>query len=370
MHVLFLSSWYPNDKNPLEGNFVQNLAKAISLKNQVTVLFATSSNEVFQTYSINVNSETNFKEIIVYFSNHPNKIIKLYRKLRAYYIGYKALDKFDVIHANIFFDIAVIALLIKLISRKKIILTENSTEFLELSVIKRIKFRIFERFISVFAAPSEGLIEIYKKFNVNHNKLETVYNTIDTSIFDLHQKRESRPFTFVHVSQFSIPRKNVIGILDAYKQLLFTHQDIKLIIVGDGDMEWLKTQIAVRHISQQKIEVFSSQRNEDLARFYQNSDCFILNSFSENNPLVVLEAMSCGLPVISTNVGNISYMIHSENGMILSSFDSDELTHKMKAMIANQGYYSPEKIRKLIVDKISYNAVSDRFNCIYQKLIS
>ena len=56
---------------------------------------------------------------------------------------------------------------------------------------------------------------------------------------------------------------------------------------------------------------------EEVARLMRNSDAFVLFSLYENMPCVVLEALCCGLPVITSDVGGLKEVINQENGVLV-----------------------------------------------------
>jgi glycosyltransferase involved in cell wall biosynthesis len=72
------------------------------------------------------------------------------------------------------------------------------------------------------------------------------------------------------------------------------------------------------------IDVFEAVPAEELIEFYQQASAFILASDSENAPCVISEALAMGVPVIASNVGGISEMVNSENGILMEDWNPQE----------------------------------------------
>ena len=60
------------------------------------------------------------------------------------------------------------------------------------------------------------------------------------------------------------------------------------------------------NISEKSIQIESKKTHDEIAIAMQQADCFVLFSNIENLPLVIIESMACGLPIITTDVGGIS----------------------------------------------------------------
>ena len=97
--------------------------------------------------------------------------------------------------------------------------------------------------------------------------------------------------------------------------------------------------------------------------------CFILNSNYEGLPCVLLEAMSCGIPVISTKVGAVPEIIDYKQGVLIKPNDAKELCVAMEDMISSYGQYSGSYIRTKIIEKYSYPAIAKDFNIIFNSVL-
>lgn len=129
---------------------------------------------------------------------------------------------------------------------------------------------------------------------------------------------ESSGYTkyFLYVGQFE-ERKGIMNILDTFKR----HKDnidANLIIIGSGSIESKIRDFIIKHGMGQKILVLGRVEKEILWSMYNDAVALIVPSiWPENNPLVAIEALSVGTPVIGTNAGGIGEIIEKiDNGLI------------------------------------------------------
>ena len=95
---------------------------------------------------------------------------------------------------------------------------------------------------------------------------------------------------------------------------------------------------------------------EIIQKYYQMADIFTLPSYTEGLPLVVIEAMACGLPVVVSTVGGIPELVKDgNNGFLVPPKDSFSLNEKLEILVNN------EELRKKIGTK-ALETVDDEFN--------
>ena len=95
---------------------------------------------------------------------------------------------------------------------------------------------------------------------------------------------------------------------------------------------------------------------DDIDVLYRKLDIFVLSSLSEGLPNVLLESMSYGLPVVSTEVGGVSEIIkHMENGILVKPEDKFNLSRGLIELIENK------KLRKKFSEN-SENFIKDKYS--------
>ena len=137
-------------------------------------------------------------------------------------------------------------------------------------------------------------------------------------------------FKFVYVGRL-VRLKNVDKMIHLIKILVENNYDVSFDIIGAGPQEtFLKNLTA--ELSLDKYINFIGYA-EDVLSFLYKSHCLLLMSDHEGMPNVILEAMSIGLPIISTDVGAVRYMINDDSYLV---DDIDDLYRKAILLINNQ----------------------------------
>ena len=98
-------------------------------------------------------------------------------------------------------------------------------------------------------------------------------------------------------------------------------------------------------------------------------DALILNSLYENQPVVILEALCCGIPAISSDVGGISENINPENGLLFKPNDENGLIQTIDDFILKKASYNSLEIQKWAMERYSKNKIADEFDKLFQSLI-
>ena len=174
-------------------------------------------------------------------------------------------------------------------------------------------------------ANSEGLCRRAQQFEKKY-KINIIENGVYNHFFQpLYGSENKTELKLLFVSrliegkglQYIIPDINNIQ-KKVYQKC---GKKIKLIIVGDGPYKAALEKLTQKTHTQDYISFEGPKEKEQVKKYYQDADLFILPSLSEGMPNVVLEAMACGLPIIMTPCEGSSELV-TDNGIIspISSF--------------------------------------------------
>ena len=144
--------------------------------------------------------------------------------------------------------------------------------------------------------------------------------------------------------------------------------DFELLLLGNDDKELLKF-VESTGLLNKNILIKPELPYSDVAKQMQESSALLLFSRFENLPCVLLEALCCGLPVISSDVGGIPEVITHKNGILVKSDDVDGLVNAMKSMIDNYSKFDREAIANDASRKFSYEVVAEKYLQVYKSLI-
>ena len=290
---------------------------------------------------------------------------------------YRKRNEYDIIHCHIVQEFqTIVAVLIKYFFNKKVIVKMSSSgETSDFKVLKEVKFgRLFLRWIrnvdaiiSVCKKSSEEILEN----GFLKDTLVEIPNGIDTSKFsgDTFQGRKNlRNITYVgRLDSY----KGVNYLLAGFKELLSKVGNIKLTIVGSGPDETVLKNMA-RDLNIIDVVAFKG-RQEDVLSELDSTDIFVLPSLSEGMSNVLLEAMSCGLPVVATSVGGNSDLIKDRyNGILIEPGDSMKLSAALLELLKNDGLAKKlgKEARKTVKENYSMDHVVDKYVELYSRLVS
>ena len=199
---------------------------------------------------------------------------------------------------------------------------------------KRI-LRGFDRVIGV----SQGVANELQR-HLPASKVVKIDNGIDFSRFDRrsanHVKQElglcERP-VIGFVGRLT-PEKGVSILLQAVQQLAHKGRSVDVIIIGDGEYGPALQGEAERLGIDEQIHFLG--KRHDMPDLYAAMDIFVLPSFKEAFPMVVLEALACGIPVVATRVGDIPYMLNNSGGILVEPGDVSGLAMAILDIINDQ----------------------------------
>lgn len=364
LNILFLPSWYPSREHTTLGNFVQRHAFAVSEIHNVVVVSAHESDKP----EIEINEMPGLIEIRVYFK----KKLPLFSFQKAINKGinraHKYYSSFDLAHVHVAYPAGAAALSTGL----PYVITEHFSGYHPKSGFKwsygrkRITNRILNK--ARFILPvSDHLGKAIKRFGAD-TEMKKVSNVVDTSIFYPTDKKTEK-FTFLHISTLEERSKNIIGILKGFKALEATGKDFILKIGGDGDLEELNSKIQQFGPSPEKVEIVPKQHIDGIADTMRSAHCLVMFSHFENQPCTILEALCCGLPVISSDVGGIPEVIEETNGILIPAEAEDLFARGLMDMMDTYPDFNFYEISTQASKLYSYQAVAKRLSDIYLSVL-
>ncbi len=178
-------------------------------------------------------------------------------------------------------------------------------------------------------------------FKVPDHKLRTIASGVDTSLFQAKQQKNKLP-RVVCVARL-VPVKNLGLLLSACKILKTQGIAFQCIIVGEGrsrkDLEIMQRQL---HLEETVVFTGAADSRQVLA-WWQEAKVAVLSSHSEGMPVSLLEAASCGVPIVATAVGGIPELVETgKTGMLVPPDKAPDLAEAIKVLLLN-----PEQARQM-----------------------
>ena len=237
------------------------------------------------------------------------------------------------------------------------------------------KDKIYKNSNFHIVTPSKWLAGKVRQSTLKDKPISVIYNGVDTSIFkplrsDLHKLR----------SDLNLPlNKRIILIVakggagNQWKGGSYAQEAIKAFI-GDSRAFFVDLGGNTSHDSQQLKAVSYVPDPATLAKYYSAADMLLYPSIADNCPLVVLEAMACGLPIVSFATGGIPELVdHLKTGYIALYKDTDDLVNGTNWIISR----SPDELttmRETAVAKINsgftLDHITEQYLELYKSMVS
>lgn len=235
-------------------------------------------------------------------------------------------------------------------------------------------------FLSLMLRKSKLLIASsdYVKFGILKDYIAettTLPTAVDNEKFvpNASLKRSEPSLLFVASLMRGESYKGLNVLLEALAKVKQQIPDIHLTVVGDGDMRAEYESRARALGVAANVEFLGKLMGDDLVREYQKADIFVLPSANDSHPAVILEAMSCGLPVISTAVGSIPQVIGGAmpTGLVVNPITARGFAEAIVRLIENpEEYYAlAENTLPLVEKEMAWNSRIVEYNAVLEKAI-
>ena len=308
--------------------------------------------------------------------NNPETAFQNIKYLRTVFASFKfwrslrrAVRRADVVHV---FSSAttgyIIATLPPLVAAKlygkRVVLNYHSGELEEHLVNwKKTALPTMRKFDEI-VVPSHFLVDVYAKYGL---AAAAIFNFVDASNFRFSERAEFRP-VFLSNRNFEA-HYNVGDVLRAFRIIQKRFPEAALSIAGFGTEESELKRLAAE-LKLENTEFVGKISNDEMARLYEQTDIYLNSSLVDNMPLSVIEAFSCGLPVVSYASGGIPYLVENERtGFLVEPRDFEALAAKAIFLLENQEFTKKivAKARAEVV-KYSWENVRSAWLELYSKL--
>lgn len=385
MKVLWLASWYPNKLDKFTGDFIQRHAQAVSQYCEVEVIYVKKD----ETLSANTTElkkivTGNLTEQLIYYNSSKTSFKILDRFLS--FLNYKkyfrnAIKRYckdkgkpDFVHVHVAMNAGVAGLWVKKKWSIPYFVTEHWVGYYRECVPsifdKNFLFRSLNKRIlkkaALFFPVSKGLGETVKQHFVNI-PFCAIPNVVNTQIFNYKPSNPAK-FRFIHISYMNY-QKNPEGIMKAAALLKDRGCDFEILMLGNDNNE-LRSMANKYELLNKFVFFQQPVAYSEVAVQMQTASALLLFSRFENLPCVILEALCCGLPVISSDVGGVSEVIDINNGILVESEDVVQLVETMQSLITNYHQYDRYVIAAKAAERYSYEIVGKQFYNQYTKMRS
>jgi glycosyltransferase involved in cell wall biosynthesis len=369
LRVLVVPKWYPWPDRPVFGAFCREHARALATRHDVVVLASlATSRPDFAIFRLEDAVEDGIRTLRVRYRRPFLRpfamacqlfgMLAAWRRLRRE--GWRA----DVVHAHVF-EAGPPALALGRLSRVPVVITEHYTGF------RRGLVRGYNRLLARWSFEHADLVAPVSEELAGHlrelaprARLEVVPNVVDTTVFapaDGTPEQSARPTRLLNVADLA-EKKGQSVLVRAVAEL----PDATLEIVGAGpEREPLERLIRELDI-EDRARLVGTRSREQVADLMRDADLFVLSSFHENLPVVLIEAQASGLPAVATAVGGVPELIDAKAGLLVPPGDPVALAAAIRTAIGER--YDPAVLHQRAEERYGYAAICARWTALYETL--
>ena len=282
------------------------------------------------------------------------------------------IPRYDVIHvfsaANFSFVLAPTpAIIIGKLFRKAVLLNYHSGEAED--HLRRWPSAVStSRLADAVAVPSEYLVRVFAKLGID---AVAINNLIELDSFTFRERRllnKVRPVFLAnrnHESHYGVDH-----VLRAFELIQKRLPHAELIVAGDGSQRGALEKLA-RDLDLRNTNFVGRIEPEAIVQQYEQADIYLNGSEIDNQPLSILEAFACGLPIVTTDAGGIPYMVsNGETGFVVNCGDHEAIAARALQLLEQPGLAESitAKAREEC-PRYSWDAVGDEWVKLYQKLV-
>ncbi len=370
----FVGGWYPTELNMISGNFFREHARAVGLYHEVLVLCVYSVPlrlwlRQFSVYSDKI--EYGLRTIRLRLPRLPGwQLLYLFVSILALVRSIRVFNA-NIVHAHGIFPIGALAILVGGMTHVPVVASAHTNPLESLmhpfwrawlvrTVFDKAKAILLT---SVFSYSQAVALKQTEKYHI-------VPNTVNTDLFlSPCSVSRSRIKKILYVGRLS-SEKGIAFLLNVAVQMKKERGSGFVIdIVGGGPQE--KELVALSEMLQlENIAIFHGEKsNIEVAKIMQECDFLVLPSQSENQSVVLLEAMVCGKPVLANCVGGIPEIVNDGCGLLVDT-DKKSWVEGLRWMLDNYDNFDSARIASEARTRFSYQAVGDQISEIYTQVLS
>ena len=218
-----------------------------------------------------------------------------------------------------------------------------------------------------FRVMNASMASFLAQFGISTEKikiLQAVY--LDKTVFHVlpHEKKQ---YDIIFVGRL-VPNKGLDILLEMFEKLQTQRSNVRFLIVGRGPLE--KNILAKGYKGIHHIHSLPSA--EDLAIAYNQAKVAVCASYAEGGPRYIIEAMACGLPVVSTPVGLMPEVVRDyETGFLLQDWSSEEMAERVAELLLDRELYQKcSKQACVVAEQFDYNHSIEQYALTYQGLVT
>ena len=223
---------------------------------------------------------------------------------------------------------------------------------------------------SIISPSKSSKIGIIEEFNCKEGTINIINNGLNTNEFTPIKEIKRFPFRLITTASADVPLKGLDYSLKALEILKKEFPEIHLVVIGtpkrNGHTERLIKKLKIT----ENITFKSNLTKQEIAEEYAKSSISIVSSLYEGFGYPVIEAMSCGTPLIATNVSSIPELV-GEYATLIDSKNEKAISDSIRTILLNYENYLEIAVkgREHIIRTFNWDKITKEYESIILKTI-
>ncbi len=383
MHVLFLTPWYPNRHDAMDGIFVRKHAQAVARTGATVTVIRVRSDKAVTDFEIERRTVADVDEILVYY---PVSKLPVLRQLSiainfirsfaaAYRLATERHGRPDICQVNVLTRMGIVAWWQKKREGIPYAIIEHWGRYMPTrndyrGFMRKRATELVCKDASIVMPVSNELAKAMQGCGIKAKRWMSIHNVVNDSFFT---QKDIAPqdghIRLLCVTTVDEKLKNTSGTIRALKILSRERQDFHLTIVGLSKEMSPAVAQTVTDLGMESHVTFAGEvAPAYVSRFMHSADALVLFSNSETSSVVIYEAMASGLPTISTRVGAIPEIVNDTNGILVEPRDEQALADAILSMMKGEKRFDKDKIRMASL-AFSYDSIGRQLMSVYDDIL-
>lgn len=238
-----------------------------------------------------------------------------------------------------------------------------------LGLLEKIYFLKKRQYITVSDWMKEQISKLYP--TLGQSSINVIHNSVDTGLFYPGKEKSSNVVLF---TGRLIAAKGIGFLVEAIPRILKEYPDTVFLFVGAGNSKPYQAQLKMMGVSPKNFSFLGYlKETSDLLKYYQASSIYVAPTLYENLPIRVLEAMSCSIPVVASNVCAIPEAVQSGvNGILVEPQSIEQLADSICLLLGDEKLRRKlgDNARKTVLEKFDWKLNVFRTTDLFNKILT
>jgi glycosyltransferase involved in cell wall biosynthesis len=225
---------------------------------------------------------------------------------------------------------------------------------------------------SIINTVAKSVAEELREYGLDPGKISVLGTGVNVNQFIPAEDTPSRRSYILNVGRLAY-RKGLFDLVEAADIVCHRLPEVKFIIVGSGQIEkQLKTKVSRKGLCG-RFTFTGHVNHKRLIKLYQQAALYVQPSHYEGLPVTLLEAMSCGCPVIATAVsGMLDVIRDNDNGLLVPAKSPEHMAEAIIQLMKDKALRIrlSRAAHQTILERYTWEAVTDRLLADYEKALS